>query len=477
MVDATEQPEPDPALCGTGSLSLSTRIEYTALPKGETRDVFALVTAKAVGELPGSPGSPSGEAGETAARQPMDIACVLDVSASMRGEKILNVQRAVQFIIEQAEPNDRISIVAFNNAARRETRLQRMSAEGKDSAIVATMRLRSSGGTSIAEGLDVGLQIMEQRRQRNKVSAILLLTDGQDRGCEHRLRGLMQRAAAARCQIYAFGFGADHDAGLLSNIAEQAQTPFTFVEDTDKIREAFAGAVGGLSSIVAQQVAIQLQCSEGVRLKQLHTAFVTEQSSDTEATTIIPDMFAGESRDILIELVVPAAEGDGPVILLEAQARYTDLVQGCLAQTEPVSMQAERVEVPQPEAEPDEEVAAQRSRVEVTRVLQEAAKRSDEGQFEEACLLLEATEQQVSSRKQTRLSPVLEQELQDARHRMKSRSDWELGGRAEVHDAAQMHKMQRCTNLSVSSKSCVQKRSKTMYASAVQRTWISSSST
>ena len=52
-------------------------------------------------------------------------------------------------------------------------------------------------------------------------------------------------------------------------------------------------------------------------------------------------------------------------------------------------MEALRVEEPQPEAEPDEEVSAQRERVEVTRALKEAAAQSDLGQFDEAQRVLD----------------------------------------------------------------------------------------
>merc|ERR1711988_964954 len=127
---------------------------------------------------------------------------------------------------------------------------------------------------------------MEQRRYRNKVSAILLLTDGKDGSTRSRIPELLRRAAAANCAVYAFGFGADHDAALLSEIAEQAHTPFTFVEETDKIREAFAGTVGGLTSIVAQRVELTLKCQ--VQLKALHTSFTLRRPSDQEAVVTIP---------------------------------------------------------------------------------------------------------------------------------------------------------------------------------------------
>merc|ERR1711918_321220 len=107
-----------------------------------------------------------------------------------------------------------------------------MDAEGKNDAHVATLRLAAGGGTSIAAGLNVALTVMEQRRQRNSVASILLLTDGQDGSTRGQLPGLIARAQRASCTVYAFGFGRDHDAGLLSELAEQAHTPFSFIEHT-----------------------------------------------------------------------------------------------------------------------------------------------------------------------------------------------------------------------------------------------------
>merc|ERR1712178_466044 len=114
------------------------------------------------------------------------------------------------------------------------------------------------------------------------------------------------------------------------------------------------------------------------------------------ASVMIPDVFAGERRDILVELAVPAGGDTGEqALLLDAHIRYTDLSSGTVVQTLPVSMEAMRVEEPQPEAEPDEEVSAQRERVEVTRALQEASTQSDRGNFDEAQRMLELADQRV----------------------------------------------------------------------------------
>jgi len=470
---AVEQPEPDPALSSDTAVSVSTRVEYSALPRGQTQDVFGLVTVQ--GRALPEPDSSANSSGSEEERQAMDLICVLDVSGSMNGDKLRQLQDAMRFIIDQAAEKDRLSIVAFNNRASRVLRLCKMNSLGKDEATRLTLQLHAGGGTSIAAGLNMGLSVMEQRRQRNKVSSIMLLTDGQDGSTRGQLPALLARARQANCSVYAFGFGKDHDAALLSNLAEQAQTPFTFVEDTDNIKEAFAGAVGGLTSIVAQSV--ELTIAAQVPLKSVHTPFPMQRTSETTATITIPDIFAGERRDILVELAVPAGGDAGEqTTLLQAHVRYTDLRSGNMVQTPPVLMQASRVEEPQPEAEPDAEVSAQRERVEVTTALRESAAQSDLGQFDQAQHMLDVADRRIKSKRtKSHMSDALCEELADAQSRMRNRSMWEGGGRAEVHDATQMHTMQRSTNCMQSSSATVSKSAKKMYCNSRQEAFIQKS--
>lgn len=455
--------EPDP-VASAGALTVTTRVEYSAMPRDQMQDIFGLVTVQAA-EVAAADAEDAAASAAQPDRQPTDLVCVLDVSGSMQGEKLSQVQKGLRFIVDEAQPNDRLSIVTFNSSATRVLGLKRMTAEGKDSANVATLRLIANGGTSIAAGLDKALAVMEQRRERNKVSAILLLTDGQDGGTRARVPRLLARASKANCSLYAFGFGVDHDAGLLSEIAEQARTPFTFVEDAEHCREAFAGAVGGLSSIVAQSVKLTLNCA--ATLKAVHTPFEVERDvNGSRAVITIPDFFAGARRDILVELAVPAGEA-GKAALLDASLCYADLGQGCNVSTPAVQMEATRVDEPQPEMEPDEEVGAQRHRVEVTRALQEAAKQGDNNKFEDAQQVLTACEQRLEKGRQTPMSANLCLELKDAHRRLQSRADWEKGGRAQVTSCYQMHSMQSCTYMSPGIES--------MYCTPTQQAWSSKS--
>jgi len=447
------------------AVTVTTKVEYAAIPGGQSQDVFGLVTLQAAQQAEVQ--------SQAEQRQPLDLFCVLDVSGSMSGTNIALVQDAVRFLIREAQPQDRISIITFNHQASRELRLCRMVHEGKSEATQVVDGLRAGGGTRISSGLDLALQVAEQRRSRNPVSAILLLTDGQDGNSRYEFPALVERATRAGCSLYAFGFGVNHDAQLLSELAELAQTPFTFVEDVDQISAAFAGAVGGLSSVVAQRVEVTLSCS--VDLNTVHTPFPVQRESN-KAVIQIPDMLAGERRDLLVELSVPAASaGSDDTLLLSAHAKYWDLFAEGPDETAAIEMRLGRTDEPHPEMEPDAEVTTQRDRVEVARTLEEAASHGDAGRFDEAQKLLVAHEQRFRDKKvKTAISEALQVELQQAQERTEDSAAWQDGGMAELRDAMQMHKMQRATNFSVSRKSAASKVAcKEMYTTSVQRSWIS----
>lgn len=449
--------QPEPEVMGDCNLKLEARVEYSALPSGMTQDIFGLITLEAGA-------SQVQDTGGQESRQPMDIVCVLDVSDSMRGNKIRQVQSAVRFIIEQASSNDRLSIVTFHDDAARILRLRKMDKYGKDDAIRATLMIQTRGGTSIGAGLHQAISIMEQRRQRNVVSALLLLTDGMDYCVKNRVGSLLSRVTDARCSLYCFGFGANHDAGLLSSISELAHTPFTYVEKVEDIREAFAGTIGGLSSVAGQN--LRLSINAFVPLTSVNTPFQVQRIGEAEAVVTIPDIMAEERRDVLVQLSVPADES-GRVVLLQAAVVYLDLEHGAEVQTPIVTMETQRSDEPQPEMEPDEEVSTQRERFEVAQALREAAKHSDEGQYESARRVIGSMEQRVLE-KRTKNCTAMRQELQGAITRMSDTSAWEHGGRAETYDTMQMHSMQRCTNVIGTSGPDSRKMSKYFYTNKKQ---------
>merc|ERR1712093_16408 len=133
----------------------------------------------------------------------------------------------------------------------------------------------------------------------------------------------------------------------------------------------------------------------GTELVKVHTVFNISPlipdlgDATTGAQVEIPDVFAGERKDLLIELKVPqlpeGAEASSSNIL-RASVCYFDMSRRTTVLAPAVTMNLERrpASETEPEVEPDDEVADQRQRVEVTNARETAIDLCDQGDFEEA---------------------------------------------------------------------------------------------
>lgn len=79
--------------------------------------------------------------------------------------------------------------------------------------------IRVGSGTYIGCGLEMALNLLNNRRSKNPLSALLLLTDGQDTR-QHDYSQLMQ-TLPENTPCHTFGYGRDHETSLLIQLAEQ----------------------------------------------------------------------------------------------------------------------------------------------------------------------------------------------------------------------------------------------------------------
>ncbi|CAI9105985.1 OLC1v1005033C1 [Oldenlandia corymbosa var. corymbosa] len=121
-------------------------------------------------------------------RVPIYLVTVLDVSYNMEGTKIALLKKATGFLIPNLGPNGRLSVVAFSHNFWLLLPLCRMSESERLEALEAINRVEQTEGlallkdgeTDIAQWFRNGAKVMEDRRYKNPVSSIILLSDGQD---------------------------------------------------------------------------------------------------------------------------------------------------------------------------------------------------------------------------------------------------------------------------------------------------------
>ncbi|KAK6929181.1 von Willebrand factor, type A [Dillenia turbinata] len=399
-------------------------------------------------------------------RAPVDLVTVLDISGSMAGTKLALLKRAMGFVIQNLGPSDRLAVIAFSSTARRLFPLRRMSDSGRQSALQAVNSLVANGGTNIAEGLRKGTKVMEERREKNSVASIILLSDGQDtytvsssNGGQtspdyHLLLPLSICGAEGKgyhIPVHTFGFGSDHDASSMHSISEITGGTFSFIETESVIQDAFAQCIGGLLSVMVQQLQVDIKSvNPNICIRSLKAGSYPSQilSDGRTAYIDVGDLYADEQRDFLVLVNVPAENSSTLTSLVKVKCAYKDPFT-----KEIFSSEGEDVRIERPEAAGEEavsiEVDRQQNRLQAADAMAEARTAAEQGNLAGALSILETCRRNlsktVSAKSGDRLCIALDAELKEMQERVTSRQVYEASGRAYILSGLSSHSWQRAT--------------------------------
>nr|XP_043616023.1 E3 ubiquitin-protein ligase WAV3-like [Erigeron canadensis] len=437
-------------------LLMETYTEVPAVPRLTAVDDFTLlVHLKA-------PPSTSGVNSNQNSRAPVDLVTVLDISGSMYGTKLALVKQAMGFVIENLGPADRLSVIVFSNTARRLFPLKKMSDTGKQHALRAVNSLAANSKTNIADGLRMSGKVMEDRREKNPVAGIMLLSDGQDSYG-------MDSSLVLRIQfpIHAFGFGNDHDATLMHSISERSRGTFSFIENESVIQDAFAQCIGGILSVVVKGIQVTIESANpNILLRSLKAgSYKNQLMPDRKSGSIdVGDLYADEERDFLVSVNIPKETDERPgekkkkkkkksgvkeTPLVKVNCHYTDPFT-----KETVRLVSENVKIKRPENVGEENVVSimvdkQRNRLQSAEAMEQARKAAEEGDLTRAVSILEKfrkdLSETVSAKSGDRLCMALDAELKEMQDRMARRHTYERSGRAFILSGVSSHKRQRAS--------------------------------
>jgi Mg-chelatase subunit ChlD len=254
-------------------------------------------------------------------RENLDLVCVLDISSSMNGASKLDLcKNTLDFVVSQLSPNDRLSLVTFSNNVKTVQKLTKMNEDGKRKFRENVKKVRASGMTNLSGGLLKGVsEVMEQRDDGdapNKIQSVLLLTDGQanvgikdkDTLVEILLQSPQQASKKTKSEaehsilpfsVFTFGFGSDHNVELLKAVSDCANGVYYFIDDLDKVGNAFGDCLGGLLSIVAQNTTLEIMGANGSTVSDVFTDYPNKRKADKTLVVDLGDLYAEEQRNIL----------------------------------------------------------------------------------------------------------------------------------------------------------------------------------
>src|SRR5262249_33224268 len=174
----------------------------------------------------------------------LNLALVLDVSGSMYEEdgtgksRLARIQDAAHTALGKLRPADTLSIVAFAHDAQ--VILPATSLAEKDKIEEVISRIDrfevDPGGTSMDQGIALGMGELEKNTGAGKLSQLVVLTDGETSG-EHTCKQLAQQAAQKKIHFTVMGVGTEWNSTLIKDLARLAEGKWYYI-DVNKATEA-----------------------------------------------------------------------------------------------------------------------------------------------------------------------------------------------------------------------------------------------
>jgi Ca-activated chloride channel family protein len=174
-----------------------------------------------------------------------------------------------------------------------------------------------------------GLQELRRGVGADRVSRMLLLTDGETFGDEDVCRRLAADAGREGIPIIALGLGAEWNERLLDDIAAAAGGASDFIPEgqPDVILHAFERQVQAAHATVVQNAALILRVVGDVtpravwRVQPLIVELDHRSLSDRDILIALGDVARGQGQDVLVEMLVPPRR-PGVYRIAQAEVSY-----------------------------------------------------------------------------------------------------------------------------------------------------------
>lgn len=157
-----------------------------------------------------------------------DIVLTIDRSGSMSGSKIIAAKSAATLFVDQMTGGDAIGVVSFNSSASVNYPLAIIDPTSpddvKDAAQVAIAGISSSGGTDIAEALQLSASVLDNGRPEAP-PVMILLSDGLSSWSpiDAVLNDIQDRI-----RVFTIGLGSDVDEEIMQQIAQRTGGTYYF---------------------------------------------------------------------------------------------------------------------------------------------------------------------------------------------------------------------------------------------------------
>lgn len=212
-----------------------------------------------------------------------DITFVVDASGSMSGDNMEQAKRALQFCINNLNPDDRFNIVRFSTEANTLfDGLQNADEPHVDKAKEFIQQMKAIGGTNMEEAFE---QAFAMTQSPGRPYFIVFMTDGKPtigETIEDHLVKKVSEKNKSNTRIFTLGIGTDLNTHLLDRLTEMTKAFRTYILPTEDIEIKVSDFYTKVASPILTDISLKM---EGINATDLYPK-------------VLPDLFAGSSLGI-----------------------------------------------------------------------------------------------------------------------------------------------------------------------------------
>ncbi len=264
--------------------------------------------------------------GGAGARLPLNLGVVLDRSGSMYDERRLEfVVDAVKFLVDNLNPDDKVTVVAFADKAEVLTSGAATDKAGTKRKIDDIDLLEIGGGTQMALGMRAAIDEVRRNLTPQRLNRVLVLTDGQtyeEMACVDLVR------QNPDIQFSAMGVGVEFNDKLLQRISQDSGGKYHFIGDSNEIPGIFEDELTGLRAVSVRNGRIDVVLSQGVQIREAFRASPEIYplgeplvGAERNISYQIGDLEAGVPASVLVTLVLPPRK-PGAVRIAQSTFHY-----------------------------------------------------------------------------------------------------------------------------------------------------------
>jgi Ca-activated chloride channel homolog len=241
-------------------------------------------------------------------RLPLNICLVIDRSGSMSGDRIANVKKAAEFVVNNLSSEDYLSIVIYDHHVQ--VLKSPTLIKDKQHFLQLIQGINVSGATNLCGGLTEGYNQIKSNYKEGYVNRVLLLSDGlANQGITDPIT-INQFAKTANQQngitTSTFGVGNDFNENLMMGIAESGAGNYYYIGNPEQIPAIFDKELSGLLRVVAQNTRVKIAIPQGIRIVQLYGYTNIGTASDV-IEILLRDISSDEEKVFLFSYVIDSS--------------------------------------------------------------------------------------------------------------------------------------------------------------------------